>query len=416
MPLNEAQSRALFPSLTQYLVRPALPSWSFWASFLLLITFFPCPADAQSVLYADKFPGQDAGARIVACMGALPATGGVCDARQLGGMQKSAAGFTVGTPNKPVELLLGAVELVISKPIYVQARSSIVGLPSAQGIGEYQGPTLIKAADGVNLPVVVEVVGGFAVLQDLTADGTRKANSQGGAAIRVSSAPRVSMCRVTAQNAPGDGIEIYSQKASESCCAKLQQIMSVDNGGSGLVIRKTGDIFVSLSEFEGNGDHGIEIDGGAGNRIEHSDIGGNRGDGIFLHGTRTLPASQNIILGNQFGNNYQADLAIAGWNGGPSSNGNLIASNEFVGGGLRDGGKYDSIRVTDSGDNVVANNAFFAGRNHHYRSCVHVSGDHQKADHINNNLCQAIEAGGDAGFMVTGNTIMNANQGRVQVR
>ncbi|HET9792105.1 MAG TPA: right-handed parallel beta-helix repeat-containing protein, partial [Candidatus Angelobacter sp.] len=316
---------------------------------------------AQGLLYAEKFPGKDAGEKIANCIAALPQSGGVCDARSFSGEQRSGSGFTVGTAAKPVELLLGAIDLMVEKPIYIQAKSSIAGLPSSQGIGFYQGATLIRATNNTNLPVVVEIVGGLAVLQDVTVDGNRKNNPTGGVAIRVNSANRSNLFRVTAQNASGDGIEIYSQKASESCCARLQQIMSVDNGGSGLVIRKTGDIFVSLSEFEGNGDHGIEIDGGAGNRIEHSDIGGNRGDGILLHGTRTLPASQNIILGNQFGNNYQADLAIAGWNGGPSSNGNLIASNEFVGGGLRDGGKYDSIRVTDSGDNVVANNAFFAG-------------------------------------------------------
>jgi hypothetical protein len=367
-------------------------------------------------LYAEKFSGKDAGEKIANCIAALPQGGGVCDARSFSGEQRSASGFTVGSATKPVELLLGAIDLMVAKPIYIQAKSSIAGLPSSQGIGMYQGATLIKAADQSNMPVVVEILGPLAVLQDVTVDGNRTRNSGDAAAVRVNSANRSNLFRVTAQNAPGNGIEIYSKRASDSCCAKLQQVMAIHNGRSGLAIIATGDVFISLSEFEENDGHGIEIDGGAGNRLQNSDIGGNRGDGLFLHGSRPLPASNNIIMGNQFGNNYQADLAIAGWEHGPSGNGNLIIGNEFVGGIRRDGGKFEAIRIVDSGQNVIANNSFFAGKGHHYRSCVTISGAHQMRDQVTNNYCLAEQAGGDAGFVVTQNTQTVGNQGNVHIK
>ncbi len=382
----------------------------------MFVAAFPAMGAAQAVQYAEKFPGEDAGAKIVACISALPATGGVCDARQLGGVQRSAAGFTVGTPSKAVELLLGALDLWVNKTIYVQARSSIVGLPSSNGIGVYQGPTLIKAADNTNLPVVLEIVGGLAVLQDITVDGNRKNNSGGGAAIRVSSANRSNMFRVTAQNAPGNGIEIYSRKASDSCCAKLQQVMSIYNGKSGLAIIATGDVFVSLSEFEENDGHGIAIDGSAGNRIEHSDIGGNRDDGIRLHGTPNLPSSNNIIVGNQFGNNHRADISIEGSNTRYSAIGNLISVNEFLGGAYREGGRSDAIKIVDSAFNVLYGNSFFANPGHHYRSCINISGSRAKADRVDNNFCQAADVGGEAGFLVSSTTQVTGNYGNVQTQ
>src|SRR6476646_1196165 len=160
---------------------------------------------AQSVMQADKFKGADAGEKIAQCLAALPETGGVCDARNLSGGQQSASGFTVGSPSKPVELMLGPTTLIVGKPIILQARSSIVGLPSASGIGGYQGATLIKARDGANLPAVVQVEGPLAVLQDVTIDGNKAKNSGRGIGLLVNRQSRADLTRVTVQNAPGDG-------------------------------------------------------------------------------------------------------------------------------------------------------------------------------------------------------------------
>src|SRR6266852_3217774 len=110
----------------------------------------------ESVLHAEKFKGLDAGEKITQCLAALPETGGVCDARNLAGEQHSANGFTVGSGSKPAQLVLGPTTLIVAKTIFVQARSSITGMPSASGIAGYQGASVIKANAGANLAAVVQ--------------------------------------------------------------------------------------------------------------------------------------------------------------------------------------------------------------------------------------------------------------------
>jgi hypothetical protein len=192
---------------------------------------------AQTVQHADKFPGEDAGAKIANCLAALPSQGGVCDARELSGQQTAASGLIVGAPNKPVELMLGPVRLITGGTIHVQAKSSIVGMPAGSGIGSDQSATVIKAADNTALNAVVQVDGPLAVLEDLTVDGNKKNAPRGGAAILVNTANRVEMFRVTAQNAAGYGIEIYSTERNESCCAKLSKVMASPTAKRGCIWR-----------------------------------------------------------------------------------------------------------------------------------------------------------------------------------
>lgn len=60
----------------------------------------------NNVLYANAFPGADAGVKIKACLTALPSTGGTCDARGLLGNQNINTNIWAGI-TKPVVLLLG---------------------------------------------------------------------------------------------------------------------------------------------------------------------------------------------------------------------------------------------------------------------------------------------------------------------
>jgi len=377
-----------------------------------MITVLSGLAHGQAVLRADQYSGTDAGEKIKKCMAALPATGGVCDARNLSGQQSSESGFTVGAQGKPVELMLGSVTLLTKGTIHVQAKSSMVGMPAAAGIGSDQSPSLIKAADQSRLGVVVQLDGAFAVLQDVTVDGNKKGAPQGNVAILVLNANRVEMFRVTAQNAPKYGIQIYSDN-NESCCAKLSKIMSVANGDTGLHIANTADVFISLSEFENNGKNGVELNNSPTTRLEHSDVGGNLGDGIRIYGTASsrLQSSKQIIVGNQFGNNAQHDINILGLDPAGKkhvSTGNLISSNEFIGSDKRPSG-YDAIHVADSGENNIVGNNFSATSAHPYRYCVFIEGSNELPDQINGNFCTAAKAGGKGDYKGVGNTVMGTN-------
>ena len=365
----------------------------------------------QGLQYVNRFAGADLGEKIAHCIAALPATGGICDARDFSGQQMASNGFTVGSPGKPVELMLGSVTLLTVQTIHLQAKSSIIGMPAAMGIGTDQSPTVIKAADGTTLGAVVELDGPLAVLQDLTVDGNRKSASGGGIGILVNKANRVEMFRVTAQNAPKAGIEIYSSSQNESCCAKLSKIMAIANGAAGLHIASTADVMLSVSEFENNGTFGIELNNAPTTRIEHCDIGGNLGDGIRMYGSSSsnLQSNRQIIVGNQFGNNGQHDVNVLGSDGRRRvSTGHLINSNEFIGSDKRPLG-LDAIHITDSGENTISGNTFSDTREHPYRACVYISGDQEGRDLVTGNFCRTTNAGKMA-FSGTTSTVLANNQ------
>jgi hypothetical protein len=392
------------------LLKPALQPM-----LAILFAAITSAASPQTVQHAEKFAGVDAGEKIAHCVAALPPQGGICDARELSGRQSAAQGFTVGEPGKPVELMLGPVTLTVGGTIRVQRRSSMVGMPAASGIGTDQSASVIQAADNSALSAVVQLDGALAVLQDLTVDGNRKAAPRGGTAILVNQANRAELFRVTAQNATGYGIEIYSSPRNESCCAKLEKVMAIANGQAGLHLASTADVFISLSEFENNGTFGIELNNSPTTRIEHSDIGGNAQDGIRIYGTAESPlqSHRQIIVGNQFGNNGRYDIAIAGFDQAGRkhvSTGNLISSNEFIGSPTRPAG-YDAIHVVDSADNTIVANTFSAPRNNPYRSCISISGDREGKDQVSGNTCTASAAAKDA-FTGTGATVYGPNQGK----
>ncbi len=361
-------------------------------------------AQLQGVQYVNRFSGADLGEKITQCIAALPTPGGICDARDFSGRQTAANGFTVGSPGKPVELMLGSVTLLTAQTIHVQAKSSIIGMPAAMGIGTDQPPTMIKAADGTALSAVVQLDGPLAVLQDLTVDGNRKSAPGGGVGILVNKANRVEMFRVTAQNAPKFGIQIYSSSQNESCCAKLSKIMAIANGAAGLSIASSADVMVSVSEFENNGTFGIELNNAPTTRIEHCDIGGNLGDGIRIYGSSSsnLQSNRQMIVGNQFANNGQHDIDVIGSDGRRHmANGHIINSNEFRG--------FDAIHITDSGENTINGNTFSDTRANPYRACVYISGHDEGKDLVTGNSCHIAEAG-KAGFVGTQSTVLGNNQ------
>jgi Right handed beta helix region len=407
MPSNKLLVPTLFNSRNTHLKTLAVCAVLFFAMDVV-------SQSGEAVRSAHKFNGSDAGEKITACIAALPAAGGVCDARSLTGEQRSAASIVVGSESKPVELLLGAVTLNVSKPVTLSARSSIVGLPSGSGIGTYQGPTVIKAADDSKLPAVLELSGRLAVLQDVTIDGNKSHNTGDGTGVAVR-AWRADLFRVTVQNSPGPGIAIVSSKSNEACCPKLEKVISINSGKAGLLIQNTGDVFVSLSEFENNGTNGVELSSSSGLRIENSDFGGNQGSGLLLYGTASLPTAYSIIVGNQFGNNTNADIIVAGADGRKfGSLGHLISSNGFLGGGKRPNGTRSAIEITDSAYNIIANNSFFSIPGHAYAACVNLSGSRERLDQINSNYCHRAETSKAEEFIGVNDTVFNGNQGRTR--
>jgi len=84
----------------------------------------------NQVFYASAFTGADAGAKISACIAALPATGGVCDARAMTGTQAFTSQIII---NKPATVLFTRVTLAYtgtSDPFAITSNGvSLIGDP-----------------------------------------------------------------------------------------------------------------------------------------------------------------------------------------------------------------------------------------------------------------------------------------------
>jgi hypothetical protein len=326
----------------------------------------------NAIRFADQFPGATAGAKITNAINDLPSEWGVVDARGLTGTQTNWQPLQIGSATKTVSLLLGRTTLVTSAPITLDRASSITGLPQAMGIGNDYLPSAIKAASGSNLTAVVRLVGGFNVLRDLTVDGNKANNSGTAPNVEVLDSGRVKLDAITSQNATGDGILITSSLASPSasCCAKLSNVMSLRNGGSGLHIVNTTDTFVQQSEFEDNELHWLELTDASGTRVTLSDFWWNHENGIKMASTNSQKdTSYQIITTSQFGNNYKNDVLVLG----PSSHSHIITNNSFIGSANRVAWLYDAISISDSMSNTIEANFFTFNTNTGYRSGVRIT-------------------------------------------
>lgn len=105
----------------------------------------PKAGNPGNVVFADAYPGSDAGAQIAAAIAALPATGGVVDARGLTGPRTISNNFLSGVA-KPVTILFGA-------GIFTTANLGLsTGVARANIIGAGPGLTTFIAS-AANTPV-----------------------------------------------------------------------------------------------------------------------------------------------------------------------------------------------------------------------------------------------------------------------
>jgi len=114
---------------------------------LLACLLIPVWANAQVTISA--FSGADACAQINAAQAALPAHGGVVDARGFQGVITCAASFSVGTATQAVQLLLGSVELKVQTTVTLAQGSQITGL---SGGGGSSGTTPTTISAGASFP------------------------------------------------------------------------------------------------------------------------------------------------------------------------------------------------------------------------------------------------------------------------
>jgi len=296
---------------------------------LAIVTVFSYRAAGQSaVIYVDQLPDPDLGGKLIDCVGRLPASGGVCDARALGGSQ--AINQTVVThANKPVQLLLGASTITVSASIGFDlgASSSIVGIGPGPG-ADFTAiiPSTIIKAGASNTVLVRTVIAPDGtltpgiVLRDLTVDGNKvnfpRGSGTGTIGLQLSGAVRSRLENITVQNCSGEQVQL-------KFIADTTWVGGTVIGGAGT---------------------GIHImDNGAGTRSGNLQLRGfiianNGGDGILFEGS----GGGQVFSGINFDHNVGAGMRVQAETTGANSG---IAPNGFT---------LDTITFESNGPNVPA--------------------------------------------------------------
>jgi hypothetical protein len=314
-------------------------------------------AKIESSLSADQMSGADCGAKINAADTSLGKSPGEIWVAQKCGLAWATA-VTV-SPGHLLRFVQGNTSSVysLSAGITMAANSAIMGPPVAMAVNTTPS-IVLQMANGANLAALITVNGPNASIRDLELDGNKVNNTSAGPNIIVNSgASRLDIDHVTTGNSNSDGIRFYGTSGAGAAGPKILKLMAYQNNGDGLNCIGSADGIISMSEFETNGQHGIELNDCLAHRIEQSDLGGNMLDGIYVHGSGTgIGANGQIIVGNQFGNNYQNDVRILGTTSGRSvSYFNMIVANSFIGSFHRSSA-FASIVLVDGGQNLIASN------------------------------------------------------------
>lgn len=124
--------------------------------------------------------------------------------------------------------------------------------------------------------------------------------------------------------------------------------------------------------------YGVELFNSGGNRFQNGDFGGNQLSGLRQFGNAaggSTPSTESIINGNQFGNDFENDIQIDGWDvvgGVRGAFWEMINGNFFIDGAQRIVlNTYDAIYSQDGGGSHIIGN-FFVNNQPAFRSAVRI--------------------------------------------
>lgn len=261
-------------------------------------------------------------------------------------------------------LSLEAATLNICAPITVNNFGSMAGTPQAMQQATSQTNSYVFQTNGCNVTHMIILAGQNSTLRDVVVDGNKTNNTGAGSNVYYTG-NRVSINFVTSQNSNSHGVEAFSSGTDNgACCAKILDVMSLSNTGSGFKLGGSADTFIAQSEFENNGAYGVDADNSPTIRIVNSDFGGNQ-IGFYAHGAQfnpgvSLGSNNHIITTSQFGNNFTNDILLDGTNVGTFNN--LVTGNSFFPSSNRTPATYAAVKILDNanGGNNINGNHFFA--------------------------------------------------------
>jgi hypothetical protein len=253
-----------------------------------------------AMLACDRFAGADMGKKLKACLAALPAGGGIADARAIGGEQTITEDLFIGL-RKPVRMLLGAVRLTVPATQTIRIDGTeIVGAGGMTTTWNYTGRNVAFAVEGAvgvvfaDLQANAVTTGARAVFQVRSASGKD---------------PSHLLFRRTRTLFMPEGSYVFDlQRTIQS---KLDQVMIISqiNGGGIQLDQDSDAIEVDNCRISGNnraGTVGVEINSGGGNAgiHIHDSVIGNWGIGLRA-GNRSRDV-RNLMVRNVY---FEDDLA-----------------------------------------------------------------------------------------------------------
>lgn len=333
----------------------------------------------NDVVNPSAFPGQSCSERLAAAEAAAGSGPAVFQISQ------ACAGGVFDAPitipaNDVLQFTQGGT-YVLSGIVTLAAGAQIVGpnagmgISSCGGVGSPAGVVTLQMANGANLAELVHITGGNSAIYGVALDGNAANNTSAGPNILVDNATRVDLDYVVTSNARTNGVSIISDgNTNKSGSGKLFKLMACQNVGDGIYSSGSADGFMTDSETESNGGNGVELFNSPTWRIIHNDFGGNGqsgGCGLKIYGTASgVHANGQIVVANQFGNQFQNDICIAGYdpvgNGITSYSNNLVA-NSFAGSSFRTpANTWSDLALVDGGGNdAISGNVFTASPSAH---------------------------------------------------
>lgn len=317
--------------------------------------------DVVPTVYADTFPGADAGERITAAIQSLsPVVGGTVDATRFTGDQVISNTIRL---DRPVRLLLGnnvfefrggaagykpTTDPTARYVIYVSKPGSIV-------TGSSQARTILRVPAAYIYNGIAPAAAGTRVTNlTIEGPGRRATPSQG---INTGNMTRVEISNVTVRKWGSHGINTGGSSLEWTIADNVVE-SNFDDGV--LLARGTSSCTVTRNVIRSNGSNGVDVNGSLNhitantvlrNGYEYESKGVDNW-GILLTSRPNAPVRDNVVSGNTVGASAGQNIILRGVDGVETS-GNLVSNNVVFGATAANG---DGIAIDGTGGGTIVRN------------------------------------------------------------
>ncbi len=328
---------------------------AFLVFLLVFLSAFQIRSSINGTKLASNYGGADLGEKINRACADLGGNPGEIQVDRIAGTAISTAVNCSGV-GQVIRFINGGTITVNATVTFNQIEGLGFG-----GVFEIGHPAVIfKQGNGRNLSSMLTLANDASALRNIEIDGNKSNNPSAGSAVNISKAGNL-LENLFIHDSKSHGFWVKSTTTSNNSAAvaQVRHVVSISNDGDGGRIEDALDAYVSLfSEFEMNGGHGLSLMDAGGARILGNDFAQNQSSALYMKGTTGRLLTRLVMVhGNQFGQNYQEDIRVDGYDGvGLTAYEENIGGNVFWSGTHRTSGVYDAIHLKDTFSNTITGN------------------------------------------------------------